>query len=46
MNFIDRTNDYKILPSGKISTGLTFYYISKSILDSEGFLKENLSLGK
>ena len=40
MNFIDRANDYKILPSGRISPGLTFYYISKSILDSEGFQKE------
>ena len=37
---IGRTNDNIILPSGKISPGLTFYYISKSILESEGFLKE------
>ena len=37
---IGRTNDNIILPSGKISPGLTFYYIFKSILESEGFLKE------
>ena len=35
-----RTNDNIRLPSGKISPGLTFYYISKSILESSGILKE------
>jgi phenylacetate-CoA ligase len=35
-----RTNDNIILPSGKISPGLTFYYISRSILESSGVLKE------
>jgi len=35
-----RTNDLVRLPSGKISAGLTFYYISRSILESSGVLKE------
>lgn len=35
-----RTNDVAILPSGKKSPGLTFYYISKSLLEQGGFLKE------
>ena len=35
-----RTNDNIILPSGKVSPGLTFYYISRSILESSGILKE------
>jgi len=35
-----RTNDNIRLPSGKISPGLTFYYISRSILESSGVLKE------
>ena len=35
-----RTNDIIILPSGKKSPGLTFYYISRSILESSGILKE------
>ena len=35
-----RTNDTIILPSGKKSPGLTFYYISRSILESSGILKE------
>jgi len=29
-----------LLPSGKKSPGLTFYYISRSILESSGSLKE------
>ena len=37
---IGRTNDNIILPSGKVSPGLTFYYISRSILESSGILKE------
>ena len=37
---IGRTNDNILLPSGKISPGLTFYYISRSILESSGILKE------
>jgi len=39
-SLIGRTNDIAILPSGKKSPGLTFYYISKSLLDQGGFLKE------
>ena len=35
-----RTNDTILLPSGKTSPGLTFYYISRSILESSGILKE------
>ena len=35
-----RTNDTIILPSGKKSAGLTFYYISRSILEKSGVLKE------
>ena len=39
-NLQGRTNDNIQLPSGKISPGLTFYYISRSILESSGVLKE------
>lgn len=35
-----RVNDTIILPSGKRSPGLTFYYISRSILESSGVLRE------
>ena len=35
-----RINDTILLPSGKKSPGLTFYYISRSILESSGILKE------
>lgn len=35
-----RTNDFIHLPSGRISPGFTFYYISKSILEEAGFIKE------
>ncbi len=37
---LGRTNDTALLPSGKRSPGLTFYYISRSILESSGVLKE------
>lgn len=37
---VGRTNDIAILPSGKKSPGLTFYYISKSLLETGGFMKE------
>ena len=40
-----RINDNIILPSGKISPGLAFYYISKAILEKGGFSK-NLLLNK
>jgi phenylacetate-CoA ligase len=35
-----RENDIIVLPSGKIAPGLTFYYVSKSILESTGILRE------
>ncbi len=35
-----RTNDMIFLPSGKKAAGLTFYYISRSVLESSGALKE------
>lgn len=33
---IGRTNDIVMLPSGKKSPGLTFYYITKSIIEDDG----------
>ena len=35
-----RTNDIAILPSGKKAAGLTFYYITKSIVEDDGNVKE------
>ncbi|MCO4820750.1 MAG: phenylacetate--CoA ligase family protein [Flavobacteriaceae bacterium] len=35
-----RSNDTAILPSGKKAAGLTFYYITKSIIEDEGSVKE------
>src|SRR5690606_5014376 len=35
-----RTNDMAILPSGKIVPGLTFYYVTKSLLLKEGLISE------
>ncbi len=35
-----RVNDFVKLPSGKTAAGFTFYYISRSILESTGCLKE------
>ena len=40
VNLLGRVNDTIILPSGKVSPGLSFYYISRSILESSGVLKE------
>ena len=37
---VGRTNDIIKLPSGKISPGLTFYYISKKILESGSGIRE------
>ncbi|SHF99528.1 phenylacetate-CoA ligase [Flavobacterium segetis] len=37
---IGRTNDIAHLPSGKKSPGLTFYYVTKSIIDDDGNIKE------
>ena len=37
---IGRTNDIAHLPSGKKSPGLTFYYVTKSIIKDNGNIKE------
>ncbi len=37
---IGRTNDVAMLPSGKKTPGLTFYYITKSIIEDDGNVKE------
>lgn len=37
---IGRTNDFAILPSGKKSAGLTFYYVTKSVIENHGAVKE------
>lgn len=37
---IGRTNDIAILPSGKKAAGLTFYYITKSLIEDDGNVKE------
>lgn len=37
---IGRTNDIVVLPSGKKAAGLTFYYITKSIVEDDGNVKE------
>lgn len=35
-----RTNDVAKLPSGKVVPGLTFYYVTKSIIEDSGEVKE------
>ncbi len=37
---IGRTSDIVLLPSGKKSPGLTFYYVTKSIIEDDGNVKE------
>jgi phenylacetate-CoA ligase len=37
---IGRTSDVAVLPSGKKSPGLTFYYVTKSIIEDDGNVKE------
>lgn len=37
---VGRTNDVAIMPSGKKSPGLTFYYITKTIIEDDGNVKE------
>lgn len=37
---IGRTNDMAKLPSGKVVPGLTFYYVTKSIISNDGFVRE------
>ena len=39
-SLVGRTNDIAILPSGKKAAGLTFYYITKSIIEDDGVVKE------
>jgi len=37
---VGRTNDIAVLPSGKKSPGLTFYYVTKSIIEEDGNVRE------
>ena len=37
---IGRTNDIAMLPSGKKAAGLTFYYVTKSIIEEDSKVKE------
>ncbi|MTE27220.1 phenylacetate--CoA ligase family protein [Winogradskyella ouciana] len=37
---VGRTNDIAVLPSGKKAAGLTFYYITKSVIEDEGNVSE------
>lgn len=39
-NLVGRTNDLVLLPSGKKAAGLTFYYITKSVIEDDGAVKE------
>lgn len=35
-----RTNDVAVLPSGKVVPGLTFYYVTKSVIENDSQIKE------
>ncbi|CAM4123602.1 phenylacetate--CoA ligase family protein [Flavobacterium antarcticum] len=35
-----RTNDFALLPSGKKAAGMTFYSLTKAIMDNQGIIKE------
>jgi phenylacetate-CoA ligase len=37
---IGRTNDIVMLPSGKKAAGLTFYYVTKTVIEDDGNVKE------
>ena len=39
-HLIGRTNDVATLPSGKTVPGLTFYYVTKSVIEDDGNVKE------
>ena len=39
-SLVGRTNDIIRLPSGKTAAGLTFYYITKSVIEDSGNVKE------
>lgn len=43
---IGRTNDIAVLPSGKKAAGLTFYYITKSIIEDNHNVKEFVIIQK
>ncbi|SDW22152.1 phenylacetate-CoA ligase [Aequorivita viscosa] len=35
-----RTNDFVVLPSGKKASGLTFYYVTKTVMQNDGNIQE------
>lgn len=37
---VGRTNDVAVLPSGKTAPGLTFYYVTKNIIEDDGNVQE------
>ncbi|WP_372754720.1 phenylacetate--CoA ligase family protein [Mariniflexile sp.] len=39
-SLIGRTNDIVNLPSGKKAAGLTFYYVTKTVIENDGNVKE------
>lgn len=39
-NLVGRVSDMIELPSGKVAAGLTFYYVSRSLLENMGIIKE------
>ncbi|MCH4552098.1 phenylacetate--CoA ligase family protein [Aestuariibaculum lutulentum] len=39
-HLIGRTNDLVTLPSGKTAAGLTFYYVTKTVIEDSGNVKE------
>lgn len=39
-SLIGRTNDIVMLPSGKKAAGLTFYYVTKTVIEDDGNVKE------
>ncbi len=39
-NLLGRTSDFAILPSGKKAAGLTFYYVTKTVIEDKGKVKE------
>ncbi|WP_142784458.1 phenylacetate--CoA ligase family protein [Changchengzhania lutea] len=39
-SLVGRTNDLVKLPSGKTAAGLTFYYVTKTVIEKDGNVKE------
>ncbi|MBP0902849.1 phenylacetate--CoA ligase family protein [Mariniflexile gromovii] len=37
---VGRTNDIVVLPSGKKAAGLSFYYVTKTVIENDGNVKE------